>query len=45
MVSRDNGSGPASGDEDPEVQQKMAEETALRMLCRIVPNLANAANM
>ena len=31
--------------EDPEVQQKMGEETALRMLYRIVPNLANAANM
>ena len=36
---------PHLGIEDPEVQQKMGEETALRMLCRIVPNLANAANM
>ena len=31
--------------EDPEVQQKMGEETALRMLCRIVPKLSNAANI
>ena len=39
------GLAPHLGIEDPEVQQKMGEETALRMLCRIVPNLANAANM
>ena len=31
--------------EGPEVQQKMGEETALRMLCRIVPKLSNAANI
>jgi hypothetical protein len=39
------GLAPHLGIEDPEVQQKMGDETALRMLCRIVPNLANAANM
>jgi hypothetical protein len=39
------GLAPHLGIEDPEVQQNMGEETALRMLCRIFPNLANAANM
>ena len=39
------GLAPHLGIEDPAVQQKMGEETALRMLSRIIPNLASAANM
>ena len=39
------GLAPHLGIEDSEIQTKIGEETALRVLCRILPELKNAANM
>ena len=39
------GLAPHLGIEDSDIQTKMGEETALRVLCHILPKPKNAANM